>query len=80
IAIINAKFTAMQQQIDDLSETIPEAGKSAYQIALDNGFVGTEAQWLASLKGDTGAQLNIKGSLASTSELPSTGNVAGDGY
>ncbi|WPK29290.1 hypothetical protein [Escherichia phage vB_EcoM_EP57] len=80
IAIINAKFTAVQQQIDDLSETIPEAGKSAYQIALDNGFVGTEAQWLASLKGDTGAQLNIKGSLASTSELPSTGNVAGDGY
>lgn len=29
-------------------------GKSAYQIAVDNGFVGTEAQWLASLKGDKG--------------------------
>lgn len=24
-------------------------GKSAYQVAVDNGFVGTEAQWLASL-------------------------------
>lgn len=29
-------------------------GKSAYQIAVDNGFVGTEIQWLASLKGDKG--------------------------
>ncbi len=32
------------------------AGKSAYQIAVDNGFTGTEAEWLASLKGETGAQ------------------------
>lgn len=29
-------------------------GKSAYQIALDNGFVGTQSEWLASLKGDKG--------------------------
>lgn len=29
-------------------------GKSAYQIALDNGFDGTEEQWLASLKGAKG--------------------------
>ena len=27
-------------------------GKSAYQIAVDNGFIGTEEEWLASLKGD----------------------------
>ena len=27
-------------------------GKSAYQIALDNGFVGTEKEWLDSLKGE----------------------------
>jgi hypothetical protein len=31
------------------------AGKSAYQIAVDNGFVGTEADWLASLAGTDGA-------------------------
>lgn len=29
-------------------------GKSAYEIALLNGFEGTEAEWLASLKGDKG--------------------------
>ena len=28
-------------------------GKSAYEIALDNGFVGTEQEWLDSLKTDT---------------------------
>lgn len=27
------------------------SGESAYQIAVDNGFVGTEAEWLESLKG-----------------------------
>lgn len=37
--------------------TIPTAinGKSAYQIAQDNGFTGTEAEWLASLHGQDGA-------------------------
>lgn len=31
------------------------AGKSAYAIAVDNGFTGTEAQWLDSLVGADGA-------------------------
>jgi len=30
-------------------------GKSAYQVAVDNGFVGNEAAWLASLQGADGA-------------------------
>lgn len=29
-------------------------GKNAYEIALDNGFVGTEAEWLESLQGKAG--------------------------
>lgn len=29
-------------------------GKSAYTIAKENGFVGTEEEWLASLKGEKG--------------------------
>ena len=33
--------------------SIGEPGLSAYQIAVANGFVGTEAQWLASLEGDS---------------------------
>jgi len=31
-------------------------GLSAYEIAVKNGFVGTESAWLASLKGETGAR------------------------
>ncbi len=30
-------------------------GKSAYQLAVESGFEGTEAEWLASLHGETGA-------------------------
>ena len=29
-------------------------GRSAYQVAVDNGFVGSEAEWLESLEGDDG--------------------------
>ena len=32
------------------------AGKSAYDLAVENGFEGTEAEWLESLKGATGAK------------------------
>lgn len=31
-------------------------GLSAYEVAVENGFVGTEADWLASLEGPTGPQ------------------------
>ncbi len=31
-------------------------GDSAYEIAVDNGFVGTEVEWLESLEGDAGPQ------------------------
>lgn len=36
------------------SPTESESGKSAYEIAVDNGFIGTEKEWLLSLKGDKG--------------------------
>lgn len=34
------------------------AGKSAYQIAVDDGFIGTEEEWLLSLKGQNGLDGN----------------------
>ena len=41
-------------------------GKSAYQIAVDNGFAGTVTQWLEELKGEpgTGLQVNATGEPA----------------
>ena len=47
--------------------TVGPAGASAYQVAVDNGFVGTQAQWLASLQGakgdpgDPGADSTVPG-------------------
>lgn len=32
-----------------------EPGKSAYELAVEQGFIGTEAQWIASLAGTPGA-------------------------
>lgn len=31
-------------------------GKSAYQAAIDNGYIGTESEWIMSLKGEKGDQ------------------------
>ena len=44
-------------EIDEMINNISvgSAGKSAYQIAVDNGFIGTESEWLATLKGSDGA-------------------------
>jgi exopolysaccharide biosynthesis protein len=47
----------MQQQINEIKTSgggTGQDGKSAYEIALDNGFEGTEAEWLLSLHGDKG--------------------------
>lgn len=34
------------------------AGKSAYEVAADNGFDGTEEEWLTSIKGEQGPKGN----------------------
>lgn len=34
---------------------VSAAGLNAYHVAVDNGFEGTEAEWLGSLKGERGA-------------------------
>ena len=38
---------------DSLAGAGALAGKSAYEIAIDNGFKGGPSEWLASLEGDT---------------------------
>ncbi len=34
-------------------------GLSAYEIAVKNGFVGTESEWLDALKGENGSELDL---------------------
>ncbi len=64
IAPINGKtpvlgvdyFNGTQGPKGDMGSQGPQGstGLSAYDIAVENGFVGTQVQWLASLKGDKG--------------------------
>src|SRR5690606_21963258 len=57
-------FAQIDNYIDELKSggTQGPPGKSAYEIAVENGFEGTEQEWLESLvgpqgpKGETGAQ------------------------
>jgi hypothetical protein len=51
------------------------ASKTAYDIAVENGFVGTESQWVTSLQGEDGAS----GKYA-VSETAPTSPTAGDGW
>ena len=48
------------------------AGKSAYEIAVEEGFEGTEAEWLESLKGKDGSQ-GIKGEKGDKGDSPEKG-------
>lgn len=50
-------------------------GKSAYQLAVDGGFVGTEAEWIASLKGETGpiGPVGPQGKTGATGATGATG-------
>lgn len=44
----------IEEELDRIAEF--EDGKSAYELAVDNGYTGTEAEWLESLKGSDGEQ------------------------
>ena len=57
-------------------------GASAYEVAIKNGFVGTEAQWLASLVGPQGAQgpQGIQGPPGSDAAVTSASIIAALGY
>lgn len=67
-------------QYTDLGSVLGPEGKSAYEVAVDNGFQGTESEWLISLKGQDGIGLRILGSFASTDNLPTQDMLSGDAY
>ena len=52
----NEAAEAAEHMVD--IHTGPE-GKSAYEVAVEEGYTGTEEEWLASLKGDTGETPDI---------------------
>ena len=59
-------YQQLLQKIDEAAKG--EDGKSAYEIAVEHGFVGTEEQWLESLRGADGETPDM-------SEYPKTTEV-----
>lgn len=52
LALVNQLYKEFQEHVKNTHASAP--GKSAYEIAVQNGFVGTQAEWLNSLKGEPG--------------------------
>ena len=85
------EFTLLESKIAEVDKIIAEGietaqGKSAFEIAVENGFVGTVEEWLESLvgaKGDPGkdgksitsTEINESGELVLTYSDGSTDNV-----
>lgn len=62
---------------------VPVPGPSAYEVAVDEGFTGTEAEWLASLEGAPGVVQSVNGQAVAAvvldaddvGALPATGGT-----
>ncbi|URC22127.1 collagen-like protein [Serratia phage vB_SmaM-ChuuTotoro] len=65
---------------EDLGSFIGPDGRSAYEVAVQEGFQGTVDEWLVSIRGKDGIGLRILGSFDNVNQLPSTGNQSGDAY
>lgn len=57
----NIQLTQKENNLEILQQQIlkgdkGDPGDSAYKIALENGFKGTESEWLDSLRGEQGIQ------------------------
>lgn len=50
----NTNGIALKANNGKVELTYGARGKSAYQVAIDNGFEGTEVEWLESLEGNPG--------------------------
>lgn len=67
-----------EEEKNELRGAKGEGGKSAYDLAVENGFVGTEAEWLESLKGPKGEPFNVVQTIdpSDTANAPSSKAVA----
>lgn len=77
--LTNEDYDEIDARLDELEENggggAGTNGKSAYELALEHGFEGTEAEWVESLKGDDGR--GIVG--ISIGNSGNSGGTSGDG-
>lgn len=71
---LNAKIVVLEKELRKVI-------KNNYEIAVDNGFEGTEAEWLESLKGEKGDQGEIgpKGDKGDQGEIGPKGDKGDQG-
>jgi hypothetical protein len=74
VTLALARKNAKKQIQDAMEGAGVIAGKSAYEIAVENGYSGTEEQWLESLHGTKGD----KGDPGETPDLTEIENAIGD--
>lgn len=65
--------------VGDLSGNQGIQGESAYEIAVDNGYTGTEAEWLESLIGEKGDTATVTVGTVTTGEAGSEASVTNSG-
>ena len=75
----DAEIREMINSIADGNGLKGEDGKSAFEIAQANGFEGTEAEWLESLRGEQGPQGEV-GPQGPQGEVGPQGEKGEDGY
>lgn len=77
--VLSAKLDAMDEAI--ASAQAGADGASAYEIAVANGFEGSEEQWLASLVGATGAtgEQGVQGEKGDKGDKGDTGETGAAG-
>lgn len=59
---VEVPYDTDTSEYGNLIRSIPHSGgggKSAYEIAVENGFEGTEEEWLESLKGEDGEDADV---------------------
>lgn len=68
-------ITYSDSETENVGKIVGDNGKSAYEIAVANGYTGSESEWLASLKGATGDP----GPKGETGATGAAGNDGTDG-
>lgn len=77
ITTLNGKVSTLETEVANIESG--QDGLSAYQIAVNNGFIGTEVEWLESLKGQNGTD-GINGINGSDAEVTSENIETALGY
>lgn len=75
----NGTISAEDTLCGSIAAVYGKDGASAYELAVKNGFTGTEAEWLASLKGADGEK-GEKGDAGPQGEKGDTGDAGADGH